>query len=117
MKAFRIASPEDLEPVARFAPIADRLLFDAKPPPNVTALPGGNGLPFDWRILTGRRWPVPWMLAGGLNSGNLAEAVASTGAACVDVSSGVESRPGHKDPSLMRAFLETAAGLGRGIGG
>ena len=108
MKAVRIATPADLEPVSAFADVADMLLFDAKPPPNVAALPGGNGIPFDWTILAGRQWPLPWMLSGGLTADNLAEAVRLTGAQTVDVSSGVESRPGHKEPTLVSAFLRAA---------
>jgi phosphoribosylanthranilate isomerase len=94
--------------VPDFADVADRLLFDAKPPKNVTALPGGNGIPFDWTLLAGRTWPKPWMLSGGLDIDNVAEAVRITGAPAVDVSSGVEDRPGHKDPAKVRAFLEAA---------
>lgn len=111
MKAVRIADRSDLARVPAYAAVADRLLFDAKPPANVAALPGGNGIPFDWSVLAGREWPVPWMLSGGLNAGNLAEAVAATGAASVDVSSGVEDRPGHKTPDLIRRFLDAAAAV------
>jgi phosphoribosylanthranilate isomerase len=75
----------------------------------VTALPGGNGLPFDWTLLAGRSWPKPWMLSGGLTADNLAEAVSVTGATAVDVSSGVEDRPGHKDVARIRAFMAAAA--------
>ena len=71
-------------------------------------LPGGNGLSFDWRLIAGRRWPVPWMLAGGLTPDNVAEAVRLTGARQVDVSSGVESAPGIKDTALIRAFVTAA---------
>ena len=106
MKAVRVATPADLEQVSAFADVADMLLFDAKPPPNVAALPGGNGIPFDWTILAGRQWTLPWMLSGGLTTDNLAEAVRLTGAQTVDVSSGVESRPGHKEPTLIAAFLK-----------
>lgn len=111
MKAFRVAIADDLAQVAPYQAVADRLLFDAKPPPNVTALPGGNGLPFDWSILAGRLWTRPWMLSGGLTADNLAEAVAVTGARAVDVSSGVEDRPGHKVPALIAGFLKRAAAL------
>jgi len=72
------------------------------------ALPGGNALAFDWTLLAGRKFPVPWMLAGGLNPDNLAEAVRLSGAEVVDVSSGVESAPGRKDPRLIEAFLARA---------
>lgn len=111
MKAIRVATAADLEPVPDYEAVADTLLFDAKPPPNVTALPGGNGVPFDWTILAGRQWARPWMLSGGLTTDNLAESVRTTGATAVDVSSGVEDRPGHKNPELIRAFLERAATL------
>lgn len=111
MKAIKVGGPEDLERAKDYAAVCDRLLFDAKPPAKVAALPGGNGIAFDWTLLTGRTWSRPWMLSGGLNAGNLADAIRTTGAPAVDVSSGVEDRPGHKDPALIRAFLETAAAL------
>ncbi len=111
MKAVRVATAADLEEARAFEDVADWLLFDAKPPSNVHALPGGNGIPFDWSLLAGRHWQRPWMLSGGLTADNLAEAVAATGAAAVDVSSGVEDRPGHKPPARVRGFLETARAL------
>lgn len=111
MKAVKIGGPEDLTAALEAAEVADRLLFDAKPPAKVSALPGGNGIAFDWTILAGRRWPRPWMLSGGLTAENVAEAVRVTGATEVDVSSGVEDRPGHKDPALVRAFLSAVAAL------
>ncbi|HSK41812.1 MAG TPA: phosphoribosylanthranilate isomerase [Arenibaculum sp.] len=111
MKAFKVSRPADLDAVVPYLGVADRLLFDAKPPANVTALPGGNGIAFDWTILSGRGWPLPWMLSGGLNAANLAEAVSVSGAGAVDVSSGIEDRPGHKDPALIRTFLTEASRL------
>ena len=111
MKAVKIGGPEDLTVALEAAEVADRLLFDAKPPAKVSALPGGNGIAFDWTILAGRSWPRPWMLSGGLTVENVAEAVRVTGATEVDVSSGVEDRPGHKDPALVRAFLSAVAVL------
>ncbi|MEQ9813235.1 MAG: phosphoribosylanthranilate isomerase [Azospirillaceae bacterium] len=108
MKAVKIAERADLDAAVDYVPVADILLFDAKPPRNVAALPGGNGLAFDWSLLAGRRWPKPWMLSGGLDAGNVAEAIARTGAPAVDVSSGVEDRPGHKDPARVTAFLAAA---------
>ncbi|ALG70467.1 N-(5'-phosphoribosyl)anthranilate isomerase [Azospirillum thiophilum] len=111
MKAIRVGGPEDLTAALEAAEVSDRLLFDAKPPAKVSALPGGNGIAFDWTILAGRSWPRPWMLSGGLTADNVAEAVRVTGATEVDVSSGVEDRPGHKDPALVRAFLSTVVGL------
>lgn len=110
MKAFKIAEPSDLDAAAAYFSVADRLLFDAKPPAGA-ALPGGNGVAFDWTLLAGRSWPKPWMLSGGLNAGNVAEGVAVTGAPAVDVSSGVESAPGRKSPEMIRAFLQTVAGI------
>lgn len=104
MKAIGIAEAGDLDAIGRYAPVCDQLLIDAKPPKGGD-LPGGNGLAFDWRLLQGRRWPVPWMLAGGLTPDNVADAVRLTGAAQVDVSSGVESAPGQKSCDLIRAFL------------
>ena len=112
MKAIRISGTEDVAEADRYLDIADCLLFDAKAPKTMThALPGGNALSFDWRLIAGRQWPLPWMLSGGLNVANLAEAVATSGAAVVDVSSGVEDRPGHKDPRRIAAFLEAARRL------
>lgn len=95
---------------------ADILLFDAKPDPN-SALPGGNGLAFDWHMLAGLASRIPFALAGGLNPENVAEAIARTGAAIVDVSSGVESAPGVKEPGLIRRFLQAAKGAKQGATG
>jgi phosphoribosylanthranilate isomerase len=112
MKAIRLRQPGDLDLATAYLEVADRLLFDAKPPPEATdALPGGNAMTFDWRILAGTQWPLPWMLAGGLTAANLGEAVAVTGARAVDVSSGVERAPGEKDPDLIREFLAAAKTL------
>lgn len=107
MKAIGVAEAGDLDAVEAYAPMADQLLIDAKPPKDAV-LPGGNGLTFDWRLVANRRWPVPWMLAGGLTPDTVAEAVALTGARQVDVASGVESAPGQKDPGLIRAFIKAA---------
>ncbi len=112
IKAVKLAGADDLAAARDYVDAADRLLFDARPPADMKgALPGGNALALDWNLLRGTRWPCPWMLSGGLNAGNLAEAVETTGARAVDVSSGVEDRPGHKDPARIRAYLETAAKL------
>jgi phosphoribosylanthranilate isomerase len=107
MKAVGIADESDLAALDDYMKVADQILVDAKPPKDAD-LPGGNGLSFDWRLLAGRRWPVPWMLAGGLTPENVAEAIALTGAAQVDVSSGVESAPGIKDVGRISAFLTAA---------
>lgn len=107
MKAVGIADADDLSALDAYAQVADQILVDAKPPKNAD-LPGGNGLSFDWRLIAGRRWPVPWMLAGGLTSENVEEAIALTGAAQVDVSSGVEIAAGEKDVSRINAFCSAA---------
>lgn len=109
MKAVGVAEVDDLPALDRFAAVADMILVDAKAPPGA-ALPGGNGLVFDWRLVAGRRWPVPWMLAGGLTAENVANAVRLTGARQVDVSSGVEAAPGVKDAARMAAFTAAARG-------
>lgn len=114
IKAVGVADPADLPALALYGRVADMLLVDAKPPRDAE-LPGGNGLAFDWRLIAGRRWPVPWMLAGGLNAENVALAVQMTGARQVDVSSGVESAPGRKDPARVAAFVSAAQG-GSGAG-
>ncbi|MFN3144189.1 MAG: phosphoribosylanthranilate isomerase [Paracoccaceae bacterium] len=108
MKAVGVAGPGDVVALDRFARVADQILVDAKPPEGAD-LPGGNGVAFDWRLIAGRRWPVPWMLAGGLTPGNVAEAARLTGARQVDVSSGVESAPGVKDPARIAAFAAALA--------
>ncbi len=110
MKAIGVAEAADLAQVDVYAEIADQLLIDAKPPPDATR-PGGNALAFDWRLIEGRDWPLPWLLAGGLTPDNVAQAVARTGAKQLDVSSGVERAPGVKDARLIRAFIENAQGL------
>lgn len=107
MKAVGVAGQEDLAALAGYEEVADQILVDAKPLKGA-ALPGGNGLAFDWRLIAGRKWARPWMLAGGLTPGNVAEAVRLTGARQVDVSSGVERAPGMKDAGLIRAFVEAA---------
>lgn len=108
MKAIGVADAPDLAAIDTYARVADQLLIDAKPP-KASAIPGGNGLSFDWRLLEGRRWALPWMLAGGLTPANVAEAARLTHAAQVDVSSGIEAARGVKDPELMRAFMAAAA--------
>ncbi len=110
MKAIPVAAEADLAAAPRYFGIADWLLFDAKPPKGAT-VPGGNGLVFDWELLGGRRWPLPWMLSGGLSADNLADAVRITHATALDVSSGVEREPGIKDPDKIAAFLARARAL------
>jgi len=107
MKVVGVADEGDLPALLEYARVADQLLVDAKAPKGAV-LPGGNGVAFDWRLIVGRRWPVPWMLAGGLTPANVAEAVRLTGAPQVDVSSGVESAPGVKDATLIKDFILAA---------
>lgn len=107
MKALPIATRADLSPVRLYAKVADRLIFDARAPKEATR-PGGLGTPFDWTLLRGIDAGVPYMLSGGLTADNVAEAIRITGAPGVDVSSGVESSPGVKDPDKIRAFIRAA---------
>lgn len=112
MKAIRVGVPEDIDEAEAFVEIADWLMFDALPPRDMkNALPGGNAVAFDWTLLAGRGWPLPWMLAGGINIDNVAEAVRQSGARVVDTSSGVEDAPGRKNPEKIRAFLAAASAL------
>jgi phosphoribosylanthranilate isomerase len=107
MAAIRLAAPEHLVPVAAYEKVADRLLFDSR----VGNQPsGGTGKSFDWSLLRGRSFSKPWMLAGGLNAGNIVEAVRMTGATTIDVSSGVETG-GHKDPAKIRELIAIAQRL------
>lgn len=107
IKVVGIADAEDLAILDNYLAVSDQILVDSKPPKNAR-LPGGNGLAFDWRLLQGRRWPCPWLLAGGLTPENVGAAIRLTGARQVDVSSGVESAPGVKDAELMAAFIQAA---------
>jgi phosphoribosylanthranilate isomerase len=107
MKALPIATRADLAPIHLYAKVADRLLFDARAPLDATR-PGGLGKPFDWKLLQGIKAGVPFMLSGGLDASNVAEAIAITGAPGVDVSSGVERIPGEKDLEKIRTFIRTA---------
>ena len=110
MKAIGVADEGDLPQIMDYALVADQVLIDAKPAtPARDALPGGNGLAFDWHLLAGRRWLRPWLLAGGLTSANVAEAVRLTGARQVDLSSGVESAPGVKDHAMIAEFMQAVA--------
>ena len=110
MKAVGVAEAGDLAAVLDYSLVADQILVDAKPPKDA-ALPGGNGLTFDWRLVAQRRWLRPWMLAGGLTPENVAQAIQLTNARQVDVSSGVESAPGVKDHAKIRAFVKAAKGF------
>jgi phosphoribosylanthranilate isomerase len=112
MKAISIATAGDIAAAHVYEEVADRLLFDAKPPKDMTnALPGGNAVSFDWRLLQGQKFSRPWMLAGGLTVANLAEAVQTSGARAVDTSSGVEDQPGVKNLQKINEFLRIARGL------
>ena len=112
MKVVSVASEEDLARADVYTGVADWLLFDAKPPKDMAnALPGGNALSFEWGLLAGKHWPQPWMLAGGLQTGNIAEAVRLSGAKVLDTSSGVEDSPGKKNPEKIRAFLAAVGAL------
>jgi phosphoribosylanthranilate isomerase len=104
IKALSVREPGDLAAVEAYEGVADRFLFDAKPPQDA-ALPGGNGVSFDWRLLSGFRSSTPWFLSGGLHAGNVAEALGATRPPGVDISSGVETAPGRKDVGLIDAFL------------
>ncbi|NBT31636.1 MAG: phosphoribosylanthranilate isomerase [Rhodobacteraceae bacterium] len=109
MKVVGIADRADLIGLQDYWQVADQILVDAKAPKDAV-LPGGNGISFDWTLLAERRWPCPWMLAGGLTPANVAEAIRLTNARQVDVASGVETAPGVKDAALMRAFVQAAQG-------
>ena len=106
MKAIRVSSAEDIRSAEPYDGIADALLFDAKPPKNVEGmLPGGNGLAFDWALLSAYQGTTPWFLSGGLDLDNVGQAMEITGAEAIDVSSGVEDRPGVKNIEKISAFL------------
>jgi phosphoribosylanthranilate isomerase len=107
MKAIPVAAPGDAEAALRYAGAADLILFDAKAPTGATR-PGGNGAAFPWGLLAEVQDKVAYMLSGGLSPDNVAEAIRATGAPIVDVSSGVECRPGEKDPALIARFLQIA---------
>jgi phosphoribosylanthranilate isomerase len=111
MKALPVAQKSDLSPIREYAHVADRILFDARAPQNATR-PGGLGKAFDWRLLENLDIGVPFMLSGGLDARNVAEALAITRAPSVDVSSGVEKRPGEKDIAKIRAFVRAARSAG-----
>lgn len=108
MKAISISAVGDISRAREYERKADMLLFDTKPPANLEdALPGGNGLAFDWNLIAGNEWRVPWMLSGGLNGTNVTEAIKISGAKIVDVSSGLESAPGRKEIEKIKSFMDT----------
>ena len=109
MKAFSVATAGDLEKIAPYRGVADRFLFDAKPPAGAD-LPGGNGVPFDWRVLAGLDSSVDYMLSGGLNAGNVGEALRLVSPPGLDISSGVERAPGLKDAGMIEALFTAVRG-------
>jgi len=111
IKAIKVSTPKDVAKARDYAGAVDWLLFDAKAPADASR-PGGNGKPFDWSMLKGKSFDRPWLLSGGLTAENLPEAVKQSGAVAVDVSSGVESAPGKKDPLRIATFLQVAKRLG-----
>ena len=110
-KAVPVEEAADVEAARAYVPIVDRILFDARPPREATR-PGGNGAAFDWTILSGLDLGKPFVLSGGLNPDNVVEAVRIAGPSVVDVSSGVETAPGVKDPAKIRAFIHALRGGG-----
>lgn len=112
MKVVGVADAADIASASAYEDVADRLMFDAKPPKTLAnALPGGNAISFDWQLLKDRRFRLPWMLAGGLTTANMAEAVRETGAPAIDTASGVEDRPGEKNINKIKEFLAQAKSL------
>jgi phosphoribosylanthranilate isomerase len=110
IKAVPIADADDLVPARAYEGVADMLLFDARPPKGASR-PGGNARAFDWSLVRDRGWRLPWLLAGGIDAENVVEAVRASGAPAVDVSSGVEDRPGLKNPAKIRTLLKIAAAI------
>jgi len=112
IKVISVATQDDLDRAHTYEEAADMIMLDAKPNSlSGETLPGGNGVPFDWSMVTSHQWKCPWLLAGGLTVDNLPQAVATTRANIVDVSSGVEDRPGQKSVTKIRAFLACASRL------
>ena len=109
IRALRVGSVEDIAAAQAFTDVADRMLYDARPPAG-SVLPGGNGTRFDWSLTAAIPKGRDWFLAGGLTPDNVVEAMAATGAPLLDVSSGVERAPGYKDAKLIRAFLDAVRG-------
>jgi len=107
IKVVKVRAPDDVAAAAGFADIAAFIMFDAKAPEDLAnALPGGNGVQFDWKLLTGDERQADFILSGGLDADNVADAIAITGAPIIDISSGVESTPGTKESGLIRKFIE-----------
>ena len=112
IKAIKIASPGDIEKAVPYIGLVEQILFDSMPPRDMKrALPGGNAVSFDWNWLGDQNLTYPWMLSGGLNAKNVETAVKTTGASFIDVSSGVEDRPGFKDPVMIANFWMLLAKL------
>ena len=110
IKALSVSEAADIAAATAYEPHVDYLMFDARTPKDA-AMPGGLGIRFDWTLMTGYRGHTPWFLAGGITADNVAEAVALSGARLVDISSGVESAPGVKDPGLISSFLQAVKSL------
>lgn len=111
IKAAPIYTADDLRRARRYEAVADRLLFDAKAPAGANR-PGGNAISFDWSLLKDFACPLPWFLAGGVTAGNVARAVRESGAAAIDISSGVETAPGVKSAERIRQFLQAVRTIG-----
>ena len=108
MKVIKVAEEADIALADRYEPVADYLMFDAKPPKNATR-PGGNAAAFDWQLMSGRDWRKPWFLAGGLTADNVANAIRITGTRYVDTSSGVEETPDKKSAAKIQSFFDALA--------
>lgn len=111
MKVMAVGEPADVAAARAYEDVADWLMFDARPPQRPGALPGGNAVSFDWSLLAGQSWKRPWMLAGGLTPENVGEAIRAVRPPAVDVSSGVEDRPGVKSVAKIKAFLAAARAI------
>ncbi|MDG1995757.1 MAG: phosphoribosylanthranilate isomerase, partial [Emcibacteraceae bacterium] len=106
IKAISVSSLSDIARARDYQKTVDMLLFDAKPPTDLKdALPGGNGIEFDWQLIAGKKWQIPWLLSGGLDATNVRDAIKISGTQLVDVSSGVEGAPGEKSINKINAFM------------
>ena len=108
MPVITVSSAQDIQAAEAVTELANWILFDAQPSPDSDGLPGGTGSSFDWSYLADFKSPTPWMLAGGLNAGNVAKAIQITNAPCVDISSGVEKNRGEKSKTAISAFVHAA---------